>query len=155
MSPHILYLSNQASAADIACHLSSCDLNFLPPLSSRVDLNDYAIKITHHARRFEAWVDDTLIGLVAVYDNDHEGGIAYITNVSILPAWTGKGVASHLLQKCIEYEKQIKMVKLHLNVNKNHLHAIKLYEKRGFVANNNNSVTSSNLDLHLNLIDVA
>jgi ribosomal protein S18 acetylase RimI-like enzyme len=154
MSQHILYLSNQASAADIACHLSSCDSNFLPPLSSRVDLNDYAIKITLHARRFEAWVDDTLIGLVAVYDNDHAGGIAYITNVSILPTWTSKGVATHLLQRCIEYEKQKRMVKLHLNVNKNHLHAIKLYEKRGFVANNN-SVTSSNLNLHLNLIDVA
>jgi ribosomal protein S18 acetylase RimI-like enzyme len=154
MSPHILYLSNQASTVAIACHLASCDSNFLPPLSSRVDLNDYAIKITRHARRFEAWVDDTLIGLVAVYDNDHADGIAYITNVSILPAWTGKGVATHLLQRCIEYEKQKKMVKLHLNVNKNHLHAIKLYEKRGFIANNN-SVTSSNLDLHLNLIDVA
>ena len=84
MQAAVDYLSNKASEAEIAEHLSRCDADFVPPLSGRVEINDYAKKIASKATRFEAWSGGTLVGLVAAYCNDQEKHIAYITSVSVL-----------------------------------------------------------------------
>jgi len=66
------YLSNKASEVEIAEHLSRCEADFVPPLSGRLEINDYAKKIASKAMRFEAWSDGRLVGLVAGYCNDQE-----------------------------------------------------------------------------------
>ena len=72
MRAEIDYLSNKASEAEIAEHLSRCDADFVPPLSGRVEINEYAKKIANKATRFEAWSGGMLVSLVAAYCNDHE-----------------------------------------------------------------------------------
>jgi hypothetical protein len=67
MNEAVEYLSNNASEAQIAGHLSRCDADFVPSLSGRVDINDYAKKIVNKAMRFEAWSGGELVGLVAAY----------------------------------------------------------------------------------------
>ena len=90
MSAAVKYQSNKASEVEIAEHLSRCDADFVPLLSSRVEIKNYAKKIINKATRFEAWSGDTLLGLVAAYYNDQEKRIAYITSISVLkpPALT-------------------------------------------------------------------
>ena len=134
MSAAVEYLSNKASGAEIAQHLLRCDADFMPPLSSRVEITDYAQKIASKATRFEAWSDGTLIGLVAVYCNDQEKRIAYITSVSMLREWTGKGIAARLISRCIEHARASGMRQIDLEVESNNAPAIKLYEKNGFIA---------------------
>ncbi|MBK6836779.1 MAG: hypothetical protein IPG89_21985 [Bacteroidetes bacterium] len=56
-----------ASEKDLNTHLSKCNKNFIPPLIERVDLSSYAKKISAHAITFEAWNDEELISLIAVY----------------------------------------------------------------------------------------
>ena len=98
MSAAIEYRLNMASAAQIAEHLLRCDADFVPPLSGRVEIRDYAQKIASKATRFEAWSGGTLVGLVAAYCNDRDKRIAFITSVSVLREWTGKGIAARLMK---------------------------------------------------------
>ena len=134
MSAAVEFLLNAASAAQIADHLRCCDADFMPPLSGRVEIGDYAKRIASKATRFEAWSGGTLVGLVAAYCNDHEKRIAYVTSVSVLRAWTSEGIAERLVGQCIENAKAAGMRQISLDVAQNNTHAIKLYEKSGFVA---------------------
>lgn len=134
MSAAVEYLMNKASEAEIAEHLSLCDMDFVPPLSGRVAIKDYAKKIASKATRFEAWSGGTLVGLVAAYCNDREKRIAYITSVSVLHEWTGKGSFTRLIRQCIEHAKVSGMRQIRLEVASDNTTAIRVYEKKGFVA---------------------
>lgn len=141
MTTGIEYLVDKASETEIADHLKCCDADFYPPLSSRLAINDYAKKIAHKATRFEAWSGGTLIGLIAVYCNDQNSRVAFITSVSVLREWTGKGIAAHLLNQCIEHARTIGMQQISLEVANSNAHAIHLYKKIGFVLSNSNEST--------------
>lgn len=134
MRTEVKYVSNKASEAEIAEHLSRCDADFLPALSDRVKVSTYTRKIANYATRFEAWSGNTLVGLVAAYCNDHGKGAAYITSVSVLQAWTGKGIATRLLNQCVEFAKASGMRQVSLEVGRDSTPAIRLYENIGFVA---------------------
>lgn len=134
MSTVVDFLVNTASESQITTHLLYCGSNFFPALSERVEIPDYAKKIISNATRFEAWSNCTLIGLVAAYCNDHEKGIAYITSVSVLKERTGKGIATRLIDQCIAHAKEVGMQQIGLEVAGANATAIRLYEKRGFVA---------------------
>lgn len=139
MSAAVEFSLNAASAAQITRHLLRCEADFVPPLSGRVAIDDYARKIARNATRFEAWSGETLIGLVAAYCNDQEKRVAYITSVSVLQAWVGKGIAARLLGQCVENAKASGMRKICLEVARANNPAIKLYEKSGFVARKANA----------------
>lgn len=138
MSVGVEYLSNKASEAEVAEHLLRCDADFVPPLSGRVEIKDYAEKIASKATRFEAWSGGIPVGLVAVYCNDQENRIAYITSVSVLKDWTRKGIAAGLVGQCIEHAKVSGMRQISLAVAANNTPAIKLYEKSGFIVSKAN-----------------
>lgn len=148
MSAAVEYLSNKATAAEIVEHLSCCDTDFVPSLSGRVEIDDYAKKIATKTMRFEAWSGGTLVGLVAAYCNDREKRIAYITSVSVLKAWTGKGIAEKLMKLCVEHAKASGMRQISLEVASDNTPAIKLYEKSCFVAGKANAPFIT-MDLYL------
>lgn len=134
MSGTVEFGSNKASEAQIAEHLSHCDADFVPPLSSRVVISDYAKKIVANAIRFEAWSNGDLVGLAAMYCNDREKRVAYITSVSVLREWMGKGIATNLMRRCVEHAKEAEMERISLEVSSGNPAAIRLYEKCGFSA---------------------
>lgn len=139
MSVVIEYCLNKASAAEIAEHLSCCDADFVPPLSCRINIKGYANKIASKATRFEAWLDGKLVGLVAVYCNDQDKRISYITSVSVLKEWVGNGIATRLLSQCVDYAKELRMRRISLEVARDNAPAIKLYEKNGFIVAQSNA----------------
>ena len=140
MSATVEYLSNRASVVEIAEHLARCDTDFVPPLSARLKISDYAKKIMDNATRFEAWSNGTMVGLVAAYCNDQEQRIAYITSVSVMKEWMGKGIAARLMDQCVAHAKASGMQQISLHVAIDNAPAIKLYEKRGFVAGKANAL---------------
>lgn len=140
---------NTAVAADIERHLAACDAMFVPPLSSRVQLGDYALKLSLRATRFEAWADNALVGLIALYCNDMETRVAHVSNVSVIAEWVGRGVASSLMSRCLAHAQIVGMRTAMLEVERSNLAAIGLYEKFGFrvLGSNGSSATMSrNLD---------
>lgn len=138
MSATVEFLLNKASAVQITDHLLCCDTDFVPPLSGRVEIRDYAKKIASKATRFEAWSGGIPVGLVAAYCNDQENRIAYITSVSVLKEWTRKGIAAGLVGQCVEHAKVSGMRQISLAVAADNTPAIKLYEKSGFIVSKAN-----------------
>jgi ribosomal protein S18 acetylase RimI-like enzyme len=110
------YRINKASGTEIEEHLSLCDADFMPPLSGRVDISSYSTKIIDNAIRFEAWADNKLIGLLATYCNDKVKQAAYITSVSVLRKWNNKGIATQLMQLCINHARNAGMQSIGLEV---------------------------------------
>jgi GNAT superfamily N-acetyltransferase len=123
----------ESDFSDISAHLSHCDDSFVPPLGSRVDINAYTLKIFRKADRFEAWENDVLIGLLAVYCGRSNWGVAFVTTISVFPEWQGRGVARTLLENCVEFVKTSGLRAIDLEVAQHNAQAIRFYEKFGFV----------------------
>jgi ribosomal protein S18 acetylase RimI-like enzyme len=127
----ITYQIKKAKEEQIYSHLKECNTNFFPPLSDRVNLEEYSKKIADKAITFEAWSENTLVGLIAAYMNE-ETKISFITNVSVLKNYMGLGIAAELTKNCIEHIRQHNFKEIKLEVHKNNLSAISLYKKFNF-----------------------
>lgn len=123
----------------ILWHLHCCDASFHPPLSTRVVLDDYASKLAKSSTRFEAWADGRLVGLVAVYCNAPDSGTACVSNVSVLPESTGRGIGHRLLVNAIDHAHALGFTQMSLEVDANASSALRLYEKLGFRQADQNS----------------
>lgn len=128
------YRRNAASAEQLAALLRRCDASFVPPLSTRVDLDDYARKIVARAVRLEAWHGGAPVALLAVYCNDADGATAYITSVSVAPEWARQGIARTLLSECKRHARAAGMRELALEVDHGNTPALQLYREHGFTA---------------------
>ena len=114
-------------------HLLACNTNFTPPLSEKVDLAKYSKKIFDNAITFEAWKNEILVGLVAAYYNDPSHHSGFITNVSLIREFMGKGIATSLISHCIDYGRYSDFSEILLEVQKSNTAARKLYKTAGFV----------------------
>lgn len=137
---------NAATTQDIVDHLTLCDAAFAPPLSQRVDIGDYAAKLSANAMRFEAWDDETLIGLVAAYP-DHTHGRMFISNVSVLPEWRGHGLAAGLVTRCGDAARDLGLRSMELELGAENVAARRLYDKLGFVSTGSGPLLTMTLTL--------
>jgi len=139
----IVYKVNTASEENILRHLNHCNNQFVPALSTRVLLDAYAKKLADYAILFEAWADEKLIGMVAMYLNDHNHG--YITNVSVYIEYGGKGVAKQIFANFVEYIEANNIFEIKLEVSAKNITAINLYKKFGFesIENKKNQILMS------------
>jgi 2-polyprenyl-3-methyl-5-hydroxy-6-metoxy-1,4-benzoquinol methylase len=113
-------------------HLTTCSNTFIPSLDSYVDINDYSKKIFEQATLFSKFDGAKLVGLVAAYDNPTEK-FGWVTNVSVDPNYSRKGIASELLNECNKYFENKKYFNIFLEVSSDNKKAIKLYIKHGFI----------------------
>ena len=148
MKDEVVMLANHATGAQIAEHLQACDGSFVPPLSSRVAIADYAARLFQKAVRFEAWHGKQPIGLVALYCNDPDRRVAFVTNVSVSPLWRGHGLAAALLDRGLRHAKEQGFARLELKVDRRNAAAVRLYEKQGFQAD---ETSGRSLKMHLDL----
>lgn len=139
MSPAIItYRELSATQEQVLTHLEQCDDAHQPPLSQRVCIADYAKKIVQNAETFEAWSEHRLVGLVATYFNG-TNGTGFVTSVSVEDGFTGRGIATILMARCIERAQSLGMTSIALEVFRDNSHAIRLYQKHGFVEYANES----------------
>ena len=128
----VTYQTKTATEKNIFLHLEDCDNNFTPPLSERTDLASYAKKLFERSVTFEAWNEDRLIGLIAAYLSADDIRSVFITNISVIKEFTGKGMASRLLRNCIAHCAKNDYFVINLEVNRNNSQAIGFYEKHQF-----------------------
>jgi ribosomal protein S18 acetylase RimI-like enzyme len=119
------------------CHRSPntigiCSDQFDPPLDQRVDVEEYSKKLLNKSVTFEAWRGGTLVGLLAAYFDDPENRPGFITNVSVTSEESGRGVASELMNMCIQFAKIRKVREIEIEVSQNSQAAVHLYRKFGF-----------------------
>lgn len=132
MNNNLAYSVNRSNVIEIVSHLLHVDTSFVPALSSRVDIQSYAQKLHHRTVRFEAWLGQELVGLVASYCNQPDGGKAFVTNVSVWPEYYGQGIAGRLMRQCIEHVRCLGFGDMELEVDQLNLSAVALYQKLGF-----------------------
>tara|TARA_B110000211_G_C13868254_1_gene459642 strand:- start:186 stop:656 length:471 start_codon:yes stop_codon:yes gene_type:complete len=143
-----IYAQDCASVDDIISHLVDCDSLFTPPLSSRVNITEYAKKIHLNASSHECWFGSTLIALIAFYKNSQDIGPAYITSVSVCAAHHGKGIAESLLKEALTNMSGINIKQVTLEVSEDSYKPISLYKKLGFITESlDNGVITMSLDL--------
>ena len=128
----LFFAHGRSQAADILRHLIACDRGFVPPLSERVAIPEYARRLADTAARFEAWSGGELVGLVAAYCNAPDRQDAFISNVSVLPDWRKQGVAGRLVRDCIAFIGTAGFAQILLEVDANAVGAVRLYENTGF-----------------------
>lgn len=126
-----MYDINTTTREDLFNFIDQVDGLFIPSLSKRVRIVDYASKIFQFATRFEAWCEGELVGLLAVYANT--GKNAYLTLLVVLADYQSSGIASHLLDSFIVFLKDNEYDNVSLAVRTGNLKAIALYKKKGFV----------------------
>ena len=132
---NINYNTKTALMENIYSHLRECNENFIPPLDEKVNIMNYSKKIYENAITFEAWNEKVLIGLIAAYLNDTVNKKAFITNVSTIKSYMGKGIANELMKMCISYSKNHNFNEINLEVSSKNTDALNLYKKYGFVKN--------------------
>jgi len=110
---------------------------FIPNLNSQVkSLYEYVDKLKKNATFLEAYDNNTLAGLVAIYLNNHETNIAFISSVIVSKEYQGKGISKILLKTAIDTATLRNFQKIKLEVYRSNTKAIKLYKKLGFKESN-------------------
>jgi ribosomal protein S18 acetylase RimI-like enzyme len=132
MSGDIGFRTDSASLEQVTALLRHTDASFVPPLSSRVDLATYASKIVSHAVRLEAWDGAELVALLAMYCNDPARATAFITSISVAPAFARRGIASALLAAGMAHARAAGMRAIALEVDADNSAARRLYDTHGF-----------------------
>ncbi|MEW4925277.1 GNAT family N-acetyltransferase [Algibacter sp. 2305UL17-15] len=134
------YNINIATENDILSHLIKCDNEFFPKLSERVNIEDYATKLFKMSTTFEAWDKKVLVGFIGAYFNK-ESKIAFISNLSVLPKYQNKGIASKLINQAVKYAISDDFDTMKLEVNSSNEKVISFYRKHNF------KCISKNLDI--------
>ena len=132
MRDRLVHSLNRSSEVEIAAHLLRADTTFTPALSSRVNIQAYAQKLHDQSVLFEKWQGDELVGLVAIYCNQPEGGAAFVTSVSVLPEFQRRGIAGQLMSRCIEHVRSLGFSQIELEVDQRSSQAVALYQGFGF-----------------------
>lgn len=152
LSDEFTYTRKKSTRVQIHAHLDNCASAFIPPLDQTVDIAIYADKLNSLAQTFEVWRQDTLVGLLAVYCNDPTRNVAFITNVSVLPAWTGRGIAAHMVGECTAFVIAKGFSRIRLEVNAANRSALALYERNGFTRTAMVDKTSSMVIMELPIL---
>lgn len=127
----LTYTRNCAASGDIEEHLANCDLAFSIPLSERVNISDYSVKIRQLGMTLECWEQGKLVGLVAAYLNDEVKEV-FITSVSTIPTHYRRGIARQLLLSAIDFARVGLFISVRLEVAAASIGAISLYKSLQF-----------------------
>ncbi len=132
----ITYFSGKKIVGEkqIYSFLKEHEFDFFPPLSSRVNIHEYAEKIYRNAELVIAKETSSIsiVGLTAFYANDYKNKTAFLTNINVSSTYAGKGIVKEMLRRmnAILINKGFKSVSL--EVYKDNQKAIHLYQKVGF-----------------------
>jgi len=128
----LIWSVNYAEAKILTKLLVQCDRDYKPPLSSRVELPDYAEQLCRKAERLEAWEKGELVGCIAIYCNAADRARAFVSNVCIAPEYRGRGIAAQLMQDALDLAAKFGFERVRLEVDAEARLALKLYRKLGF-----------------------
>jgi ribosomal protein S18 acetylase RimI-like enzyme len=124
---------HRLTETEIYTYLLENDQIFIPCLTSRVNLLNYATKLNKFADHFCAFFKDRLIGFLGCYFNDPKNNIAFISTLSVNREFQRRGVAKKLLETTIIYGFENGFKQMKLSVHKSNISAITLYSEAGFL----------------------
>lgn len=127
---NIRYDINGVSKEELFAYFKVVNNDFPVPLDTIVNLEDYVAKIISNAIIFNARIDSILVGVIAVYFNNMELKLGYITSVSC--CWKRLGISSCLLEMAKDYGRINGFEIVRTQVDKENIASIRLHQKKGF-----------------------
>lgn len=115
----------------IADFLGTCDKDFMPILSQRIDIGSYAKKLSQYAQVYCLVSEKQIFGMCAIYLNN--GIEAFITSFNVTQQFQNQGYGKILMQHVLHEAKQQNYKIIILEVDKNNEKAILFYKKNSFV----------------------
>ncbi len=112
--------------------LDLLDADYVPPLSSFLEVEDYAQKIFESAVVFVVESEGADVGLIAIYANDLKTKCAYVSTIGVCREARGNGLGEMLLEKACTHALAMGMNRIRLEVAVDNLEAIRVYRKFGF-----------------------
>lgn len=127
----IIKLSNNETDIQILFdYLKDVDRDFEIPLSSKVNLSEFARKTLANGHAFMAREDDKFVALATLYCNDKVTVKAFLPILSVKECYRGKGYARQLVNIVINLSRLYEMKTV--NVDSVNPTAISLYKSVGF-----------------------
>lgn len=122
--------------------IENLDYVFPRGLVRRDNYEEIFDKIDKNAIFIGAYDSSTPIGYAAIYANDVEKKIAYITMIGVATKMQGKRVGRALIKRCFEESKNCGMVAIRLEVLNTNTKAINFYRHHGFEFEKNSTNNS-------------
>lgn len=119
-------------AIDFKALLEEVDSEFVPALSSSINLYDYAKKICDNASIFSLYEDGKLVAALAVYSNDPNRQIAFCTMLAVDKQHRNCGVGTNLVRTAMDFLKKKSFKFFRLEIYKNNPKAIVFYKRLNF-----------------------
>ena len=141
------YLFSKLSFEQVHKFLYETDKEFATPLSSKVNIDEYAKKLSEFSHFAYCMDDDNIIGMISCYANNPPLG--YISNVCVKSEYQNKGVFSSMFNTLIKSLKDIGIKKLRLEVNNNNTKAQEVYSSKGFAFSTQASDHSKYMELQI------
>lgn len=111
--------------------MNEADTTFNVPLSERVNIEEYAKKISNNAINLFLSADQKDIAHVAFYQNE-TGKSIFITSIAIKKQYQGMGVGSFILESLKEYASQNDYRTIKLEADSRSPNLIRFYDKNQF-----------------------
>lgn len=96
------------------------------------NISEYVEKLNQNAEIYFLVNKNEDIGMCAIYSNDYENKIIYISSISIKKEYLSKGLGQVLLDYIFTLRNNYNMKYIKLEVKKNNIKAINFYKKNGF-----------------------
>lgn len=126
-------IKNNTDLLRIKKYLDEVNLQFPNELNIS-NISEYAEKLNQNAEiYFLVNSDNKDIGMCAIYTNDYENKIIYISSISIKKEYLSKGLGQVLLDHIFTLKDKYNMDYIKLEVKKNNTKAINFYKKNGFL----------------------
>ena len=117
---------------DLVKLLEEVDSDFVPPLSTSLNLHDYAQKMYHSASIFSLHEESKLIAAIAVYSNDPNQKVAFCTMLAVGKNYRNFGLGTNLITTAVNFLKKKEFKFLRLEIYKTNSKAIIFYKRLGF-----------------------
>jgi ribosomal protein S18 acetylase RimI-like enzyme len=121
------------SYPDLLSFIQSVDSDFIPTISSRVDIDSWIQKVLDKGIYLGCISGSNLIGIVAFYANDNTTHHAWLVYFAVSREHREKGVSQLLMDEVISHCVSAGMTKLITTTELHNSSSIRFYEKRGFV----------------------
>ena len=121
---------NRGEGVRLYKFLCEVDDIFIPKLSERVNIKEYAEKLAQNAENIVACYDEEDVGACSIYCNLET---AFISSFAVKNAYMRMKIGSQMMEQVKEHARASRCRSIKLEVFHRNSKAMKFYEKQGFV----------------------
>lgn len=100
------------------------------PLSQRVNIDDYTLKLFNYSSFYVCYDEEEIVGMICCYIN--QPPIAFISHVCVRPEYQHQGIFAELFEMLVYDCIRSGMNQIRLEVYVGNIKARRAYEKQGF-----------------------